>query len=317
MQVLVAGGAGFIGVNLVRALLSRGDHVVVLDDFSTGWPALDVAAYTLGTDENLAFIQTDVAQPKTDFWPDRTYDAIINLACPASPIHYQKNRIKTLRTSVVGTLRLLELAQAQKAVFVQASTSEIYGDPDVHPQPESYRGNVNPIGPRACYDEGKRAAETLCFDFLRDRGVNVRVARIFNTYGPMMHPDDGRLVSEFICRAIKGEPLTINGSGEQTRSLCYIDDLVQGLLRLLDITPAVIPINLGNPEEFTVNQVAELVLAATGSISTIVHAPLPTDDPRKRQPDIYYARSHLGWAPLVPFRDGLERTIRYFIGRQA
>lgn len=311
MRILVAGGAGFIGVHLVKALLTGGDDVVVLDDFSTGWP-IGVVETVVGAESRrgagLTIIEGDVCHEP----PAGRFDLIFNLACPASPIHYQKDRVKTLRTSVVGTYNLLALAYKTGARMVQASTSEIYGDPNVHPQPETYPGYVNPIGPRACYDEGKRAAETLCFDFHRDHKVDVRVSRIFNTYGPWMHPGDGRLVSNFVVQALRGGPITVYGSGAQTRSLCYIDDLVRGLLALAAFPAQIGPVNLGNPEEYKVYDVAELVRQAIDPSIALSWHDLPQDDPRQRRPDITKAMTMLGWAPSTPFSEGLAKTIAYF-----
>jgi UDP-glucuronate decarboxylase len=304
---LVAGGAGFLGSHLVDQLLKRGLKVIAVDNLQTG--SRENIAH-LADHPDFTFKHADIIEPLAT-----EADFVFNLACPASPVHYQADPVRTLKTSVIGTLNLLELAARQKAVFMQASTSEVYGDPHQHPQTESYWGNVNPTGIRACYDEGKRAAETLCFDFQRTRGLDVRVARIFNTYGPRMDPKDGRVVSNFIMQALKGEDITIYGDGEQTRSFCYADDLINGFLSLVSIAPAPEgPVNLGNPGEFTVKQLAERVIAMTESKSAIRHLPLPQDDPKQRRPDISKAKRVLGWEPQVALQDGLVRTIDYFRG---
>jgi UDP-glucuronate decarboxylase len=304
-RVLVTGGAGFIGSFLCETLLARGHEVLCVDNFFTG---------TRGNIENLIghksfeLIRHDVTFPLYV-----EVDEIYNLACPASPIHYQRDPVQTTKTSVHGAINMLGLAKRLKAKILQASTSEVYGDPSVHPQTESYWGNVNPIGPRACYDEGKRCAETLFFDYYRQHRLGIKVARIFNTYGPRMHPNDGRVVSNFIVQALKNKPITLFGDGNQTRSFCYVDDLVDGLVRLMesgdDLTG---PVNLGNPNEFTIRQLAEKVVALTGSRSKIEARPLPADDPRQRQPDISVARSALQWAPKTQLEDGLKKTIAYF-----
>lgn len=305
MHVLVTGGAGFIGSHLVDALLARGDQVTVFDNFSTG------AATNLGSHLNpgaLTVVSHDVTEPY-----DAAGDALINLACPASPVHYQRDPVKTIRTNILGTIHALELARRQNIPILQASTSEVYGDPTVHPQPEAYWGHVNPIGPRACYDEGKRAAETLCFDYRRQHGVHTKVVRIFNTYGPRMAFDDGRVVSNFITQALTGAPLTIYGDGTQTRSFCFVSDLVDGLLRMLDAPNDVSgPINLGNPTEYSMFALASRVLALTGSTVPLTHKPLPTDDPRQRRPDIRLAETALGWRPTTPLDQGLATTIADF-----
>jgi UDP-glucuronate decarboxylase len=304
-RVLVTGGAGFIGSHLCGRLVAAGHDVICLDNFFTSQKS-NIAH--LLAEPNFELIRHDVTQP---MWLE--VDEIYNLACPASPAHYQHNPIKTLKTSVLGTIHVLGMARRTGARVLHASTSEVYGDPAVHPQPESYRGNVNPIGPRACYDEGKRCAETLCFDYHRHNRVRIRVVRIFNTYGPKMHPYDGRVVSNFIVQALRGEPLTIYGDGRQTRSFCYVDDLVDGLLRAMaaeeDFTG---PVNLGNPGEFTVLELSRLVRELTGSSSPVVHRPLPIDDPVQRRPDITLARQKLGWEPKVPLAQGLRATIDYF-----
>ncbi|HSU05526.1 MAG TPA: UDP-glucuronic acid decarboxylase family protein [Acetobacteraceae bacterium] len=303
---LVAGGAGFIGSHLCEALLADGARVICLDNLMTG--RLENLA-TLRREPRFEFIEADVI----DELPRVEVDAVLNFACPASPPRYQADPVHTLMTSVVGTRNLLALAQANGARLLMASTSEVYGDPGVHPQPESYCGNVNPTGPRACYDEGKRAAETLCFDQLRTGLVDVRVARIFNTYGPRMSPDDGRVVSNFVTQALAGMPITIYGEGHQTRSFCYIDDLVCGLLRLL-LHPDRIegPVNLGNPGEITIRDLVQLVLRMTGSRSAVVRRPLPIDDPQRRCPNIALAQRLLGWSPRVRLAEGLRRTIDWF-----
>ena len=304
MKVLVTGGAGFIGSHLCERLVQDGHHVICLDNFFTG--RRENVAHLLETGQ-LELLRHDVADPIL-----LQIDQIYNLACPASPVHYQFNPVKTVKTNVLGTLHMLQLAHRVGARLLQASTSEVYGDPTVHPQPESYWGHVNPIGPRACYDEGKRVAETLLMDYHREHGVDIRIARIFNTYGPRMAEHDGRVVSNFIVQALRGEPLTLYGEGQQTRSFCYVDDLVEGLVRLMN-TPALHdPVNLGNPTEFTIRQLAERVLALTGSSSPIVRRPLPQDDPTQRQPDIQRAQTHLGWTPGIPLDHGLQRTIAWF-----
>lgn len=303
--VLVTGGAGFVGSHLIDVLIGRGVDVICLDNFSTGRP--DNLAHLMGT-SRLAVVRQDVEE-KFDFDVDQIY----NLACPASPPHYQLDPIRTLKTNVFGAINVLELAQRRGIPVLQASTSEVYGDPDVHPQPETYWGNVNSFGPRACYDEGKRAAETLFYDYRGHRGVDIRVARIFNTYGPRMRPDDGRVVSNFIVQALRGDAITIYGDGSQTRSFCYVDDLVDGLIRLMNVPLAPdLPINLGNPGEFTVLALAQKIIDLVGSRSRIELRPLPTDDPRQRKPDIRRAETYLGWSPSVPLERGLISTIAYF-----
>ncbi len=304
-KILVTGGAGFLGSHLCERLLQEGHSVICLDNFFTGnkqniLTLLNHPAFTL--------IEHDVCEPI-----DADPDLIYNLACPASPIHYQCDPVKTIKTSVHGAINMLELAQKKGAKILQASTSEVYGDPHIHPQPESYWGNVNPIGIRSCYDEGKRCAETLFFDFHRQFGLNIKVARIFNTYGPRMHPNDGRVVSNFIVQALKNEPITIYGEGTQTRSFCYVEDLIEGLIRLMQSPESFTgPVNLGNPVEFQIRELAELVLEITGSRSKLVHHPLPSDDPKQRKPDISLAKSQLGWSPKIPLKEGLRATIHYF-----
>ncbi|KXF79568.1 NAD-dependent dehydratase [Paramesorhizobium deserti] len=305
--VLVAGGAGFVGSHLCDALLADGHAVICADSFLTG-AAANVAA--LENHPRFRLIEHDICQPLKIREP---IDEIFNLACAASPPRYQANPAHTLMTSVVGTANLLELAEKNGATFLQASTSEVYGDPQEHPQNESYRGHVNCTGPRACYDEGKRAAETLCFDFLRAGRVDARVSRIFNTYGPRMQSDDGRIVSNFIIQALHGKPLTVYGSGEQTRSFCYVSDLIEGLLALMRVKPNPrMPVNLGNPGEFTVLELARLVQAHIPTGSPLQYVPLPEDDPQRRRPDISRARALLGWEPKVLLEEGLVRTIEWF-----
>jgi UDP-glucuronate decarboxylase len=304
-RVLVTGGAGFVGSHLCERLVARGDDVLCVDNYFTG--RKDNIAHLLGL-PNFEAMRHDVTVPLSV-----EVDEIYNLACPASPVHYQDDPVQTTRTSVLGALNMLELGRRLKAKVLQASTSEVYGDPTVHPQTEDYRGNVSTTGPRACYDEGKRCAETLFFDFHRQSGVRIKVARIFNTYGPRMHPDDGRVVSNFILQALRGEDITLYGDGQQTRSFCFVDDLVEGLLRLMDSPDAVTgPINLGNTHEIRVRELAEEVLGLTGSASTLVFRPLPQDDPMQRCPDITRARATLGWEPRVSLREGLSRTVAYF-----
>ncbi len=305
---LVAGGAGFLGSHFCERLLGEGFRVICLDSLLTG-SADNLQAFE--REPRFSFMEQDVCDPlPASLVADRVY----NLACAASPRHYQADPVHTMMTSVVGTRNLLEVALRSGGRMLQASTSEVYGDPEEHPQRESYRGSVNPIGIRACYDEGKRAAEALCFDYRRRDRVDIRVARIFNTYGPRMQADDGRVVSNFVCQALAGRPLTIYGSGEQTRSFCYVSDLVEGLSRLIgvDANPEC-PVNIGNPEEFTLNELARLVLSLTGSQSRTVHEPLPADDPRCRRPDISRARMLLDWRPSVPLAAGLMRTIPWFV----
>ncbi len=304
-RILVTGGAGFLGSHLCDRLVARGDEVLCVDNFYTG-RRRNVAH--LLDEPNFELMRHDVTFPLYV-----EVDEIYNLACPASPVHYQVDPVQTTKTSVHGAINMLGMAKRTRAKLLQASTSEVYGDPGVHPQAEDYWGNVNPIGPRACYDEGKRCAETLCFDYHRQHGLRIKVARIFNTYGPRMHPEDGRVVSNFIVQALMGEPLTIYGDGAQTRSFCYVDDLVEGLIRLMDSPDDITgPINLGNAGEFTIRELAERVLALTGSASPLVERPLPENDPVRRRPDITRARSLLGWQPTVALATGLERTVAYF-----
>jgi UDP-glucuronate decarboxylase len=304
-RVMVTGGAGFLGSHLADRLIEAGHEVLCVDNLFTG--TKDNVAHLHGN-PSFEFMRHDVTFPLFV-----EVDEIYNLACPASPIHYQHDPVQTTKTSVHGAINMLGLAKRLGCKILQASTSEVYGDPAVHPQSEDYWGHVNPIGPRSCYDEGKRCAETLFFDYHRQNGLPIKVARIFNTYGPRMHPADGRVVSNFIMQALKGEPITIYGDGSQTRSFCYVDDLIRGLMSLMDTGPDVTgPINIGNPNEFTVRELAEKVIELTGSGSKIVEEPLPQDDPRQRQPDISKAKRDLGWEPTVQLEQGLTHTIDYF-----
>lgn len=308
-NILVAGGAGFIGANLCAALVSQGHNVVAFDNFFTGKPE---NLEKLSATGRFSLIEHDVLQPFVA--PSGIkFEQIYNLACPASPVHYQPDPIRTMMINVIGIKNLLDLAVEHGARILQTSTSEVYGNPEVHPQAESYFGNVNTIGPRACYDEGKRAAETLCFDYHRKHGVDIKVVRIFNTYGLLMRSDDGRVVSNFICQALKGEAISIYGDGSQTRSFCYIDDLVDGIIRMMESATGITgPVNLGNPVEFTMEELAEKVLEMTGSKSVISHKSLPQDDPLQRQPDISLAKELLGWQPKISLDKGLAKTIAYF-----
>ncbi len=305
-RVLVTGGAGFLGSHLCERLLADDCEVVCLDNCFTG--SKQNVIHLIGN-PNFEFLRHDITFPLYI-----EVDEIYNLACPASPIHYQHDPVQTTKTSVHGAINMLGLAKRLKAKIMQASTSEVYGDPSVHPQPESYWGNVNPIGFRSCYDEGKRCAETLFFDYRRQHKLRIKVARIFNTYGPRMHPNDGRVVSNFIIQALQGKPLTVYGKGEQTRSFCYVDDLVEGFVRLMNNTGEDFtgPVNLGNPGEFTIMELAELVLKHTGSKSKIDFLPLPEDDPKQRRPDITVAKTTFGWEPTIKLEEGLEKTIPYF-----
>lgn len=306
-RIMITGGAGFIGSHLCDRLLERGDEVLCVDNFFTG--ARSNVEHLIGH-KRFELMRHDVTFPLFV-----ETDQIYNMACPASPVHYQFDPVQTTKTSVHGAINMLGLAKRTKARILQASTSEVYGDPNIHPQTEDYWGHVNPIGPRSCYDEGKRCAETLFFDYHRQHQLDIKVARIFNTYGPRMHPNDGRVVSNFIVQALKGEDITLYGDGEQTRSFCYVDDLVDGLIALMDSPEGVTgPINLGNPGEFTIKELAEQVIDLTGSTSNMVHKPLPQDDPRQRQPDISRAADQLNWTPKVALRDGLRKTIAYFDG---
>jgi len=305
-RIMVTGGAGFIGSHLCERLVADGNQVVCVDNLFTGSRA---NIKHLLDHDRFEFVRHDIIQPLLI-----DVDQIYNLACPASPVHYQFNPVKTIQTNVVGTYNVLELARQVKARILQASTSEVYGDPSVHPQPESYFGNVNPVGPRSCYDEGKRCAESLLTDYHLQNGVEVRIARIFNTYGPRMAMNDGRVVSNFIVQALRDEPITLFGDGEQTRSFCYVNDLVEGLVLLMDHDglEAHQPVNLGNPEECTIHELAEIVIRTTGSKSSFQREPLPKDDPRQRKPDISRARERLGWEPEISIEDGMVRTVGYF-----
>lgn len=309
-RALVTGGAGFLGSHLCERLLGDGYEVLCVDNFFTG--IRDNVAHLTGN-PYFEIIRHDICDPLRV-----EVDEIYNLACPASPPHYQHNPIYTTKTCVVGTLNMLGLTKRLGAKMFQASTSEVYGDPEVHPQPESYWGHVNPNGTRSCYDEGKRCAESLCFDYYRQHNVNIKVARIFNTYGPRMHPNDGRVVSNFIVQALKGEPISIYGNGSQTRSFCYVDDLIEVFVRLMQTEDKFIgPVNTGNPGEFTIKQLAETVIRLTGSNSKIEHQPLPQDDPKQRQPDISFAKSTLEWEPRIQLEEGLLKTIKYFESHSA
>ena len=304
-RITITGGAGFLGSHLCEKLVAAGHEVVCIDNFYTG--AKENVLNLLGHPK-FEIIRHDVTFPLY-----LETDEIYNMACPASPKHYQFDPVQTTKTSVHGAINMLGLAKRTKARILQASTSEVYGDPDVHPQTEDYWGRVNPIGPRSCYDEGKRCAETLFFDYYRQHQLSIKVARIFNTYGPRMRPDDGRVVSNFIVQALQNQPITVYGEGNQTRSFCYVDDLIDGLVRLMESPENVTgPINIGNPVEFTMIELAEMVIALTGSASRIEHMPLPQDDPRQRQPNITAARENLGWQPVVPLKEGLTKTIAYF-----
>ncbi len=303
-RILVTGGSGFLGSHLCEKLLSLGHEVICLDNFFTG-PKRNVQH--LRNHPNFELLRHDVTNSIF-----LEVDQIYNLACPASPIHYQYNAVKTIKTNVMGAINMLGLAKRVKARILQASTSEVYGDPKENPQRESYWGNVNPIGLRSCYDEGKRVAETLFFDYSRQNGVDIRVMRIFNTYGPRMHPDDGRVVSNFIVQALRGEDITVYGNGSQTRSFCYASDLIEGMVKLMNHPDCKGPINIGNPGEFTIRELGEIVIELTASKSKIVEKPLPSDDPQQRRPDISLAREKLGWEPTVPLREGLVKTIAYF-----
>ncbi|WP_288365303.1 UDP-glucuronic acid decarboxylase family protein [uncultured Marinobacter sp.] len=305
MRVLVTGGAGFLGSHLCERLLSEGHDVLCVDNFFTG------------RKRNIAHLMHnpyfEVMRHDVTFPLYVEVDQIYNLACPASPVHYQHDPVQTTKTSVHGAINMLGLAKRLGARIFQASTSEVYGDPEVHPQPESYWGKVNPIGIRSCYDEGKRCAETLFFDYYRQHNLSIKVARIFNTYGPRMHPNDGRVVSNFVVQALRGEDITIYGEGQQTRSFCYSDDLIEGFVRLMNSPEELIgPVNLGNPNEFTIRELAEAVIELTGSSSSLIFKPLPEDDPKQRQPDISLAKSQLDWQPSVELKEGLVKTISYF-----
>lgn len=305
-KILVTGGAGFVGSHLCERLVVDGAQVTCLDNFYTG--SLENCEHLLNC-SNFEMVEQDVAEPFSG-----AFDQIYNLACPASPVHYQASPTQTLRTSVIGMQNMLELAKTKNTTILQASTSEVYGDPEVHPQPESYWGNVNPFGERACYDEGKRCAEALCYAHMKEFDADIRIARIFNTYGPRMRRDDGRVVSNFIVQALTGQPITIYGDGSQTRSFCYVDDLVDGLIKLMNTGTqrCASPVNLGNPVEFTMIELADLVKELAGSRSKITYRPLPVDDPKQRRPDISLARAELNWTPAKPLREGLLDTITYF-----
>jgi UDP-glucuronate decarboxylase len=307
-RILVTGGAGFLGSHLCERLVNEGHDVICLDNYFTGRKR-NVAH--LLQKSNFELMRHDITFP---FFLE--VDQIYNLACPASPVHYQYNPVKTIKTSIMGAINVLGLAKRVRARVLQASTSEVYGDPAEHPQTEAYWGNVNPIGLRSCYDEGKRVAETLFFDYHRQNSVDIRVVRIFNTYGPRMHPNDGRVVSNFIMQALQGQAITLYGAGSQTRSFCYVDDLIEGLTRMMNCEGFTGPVNLGNPHEFTISELAGKVLALTGSRSTIIHKPLPQDDPKQRQPDIRVARERLGWSPTIELEEGLRKTIDYFKNNQ-
>ncbi len=302
--ILVTGGAGFIGSHLCERLLEQGHYVIALDNFFSG--SKDNVLHLMDN-HRFELVRHDVTMP---YFAE--VDEIYNLACPASPVHYQYNPIKTIKTSVMGAINMLGLAKRVKARILQASTSEVYGDPTIHPQPETYWGNVNPIGPRSCYDEGKRCAESLFVNYHQQNGVDIKIIRIFNTYGPRMRPDDGRVVSNFIVQALKGEDITVYGDGTQTRSFQYIDDLIDGMLKMMQTEDFTGPVNIGNPREFKIIELAELVLKMTGSKSKIVFKPLPKDDPVQRKPDIALAKEKLDWEPTVPLEEGLEKTIEYF-----
>jgi len=305
MKVLVTGGAGFIGSHLCKHLLGKGHRVICLDNFFTGQKR-NIEPFL--ADKNFKLLERDVTKPFK-----LKIDQIYNLACPASPVHYQKTPVETVRTSVLGAINCLDLAKKLGGIKVlQASTSEVYGDPQVHPQPESYHGNVNPIGPRACYDEGKRCAETLFFDYHREDKIPIKVVRIFNTYGPNMSWDDGRVISNFITQALRGDDLTVYGDGSQTRSFCYIADLVEGLYRMMESDGWTGPVNLGNPAEFTVKELADKIIALTESKSKIIYKSLPADDPKQRRPDIGLAKQKLNWQPTIQLGEGLKKTIKYF-----
>jgi UDP-glucuronate decarboxylase len=309
MRILITGGAGFIGSHLCERLLGEGNEVLCLDNFFTGRRENIIH---LLDNPRFELLRHDVTEPIL-----LEVDQIYNLACPASPVHYQYNPVKTVKTSVMGAINMLGLAKRVRARILQASTSEVYGDPLVHPQPESYWGNVNPIGLRSCYDEGKRLAETLMTDYHRQNKVDVRIARIFNTYGPRMLEDDGRVVSNFVVQALRGEPLTLYGEGQQTRSFCYVDDLLEGLIRLMNKDDLHDPVNLGNPGEFTIKQLAEEVMKIVGTDCGFKYLPLPEDDPKQRKPDISRAQTMLGWQPTIPLHEGLEKTVDDFRRRRS
>jgi UDP-glucuronate decarboxylase len=304
LRIVVTGGAGFLGSHLCERLVKEGHDVICLDNFFTGSKK---NVEHLMDYKNFELMRHDITFPVY-----LEVDQIYNLACPASPVHYQFNAVKTIKTSVMGAINVLGLAKRVKARVLQASTSEVYGDPEVHPQTEGYWGNVNPIGIRSCYDEGKRVAETLFFDYHRMNKVDIRIIRIFNTYGPRMHPHDGRVVSNFIVQALQGQDITIYGNGNQTRSFCYVDDLIEGMIRLMNVEGFTGPVNIGNPSEFTIKELAEKVLKKVGSASKLIYCDLPSDDPKQRKPDITLAKEKLGWGPTVALDDGLDKTIAYF-----
>lgn len=303
-RILITGGAGFIGSHLCERLLNEGNDIICLDNFFTG--SKDNIRHLIGNNR-FELVRHDITK---EFFAE--VDQIYNLACPASPVHYQYNPIKTMKTSVMGIINMLGLAKRCKARILQASTSEVYGDPKIHPQTEDYWGNVNPIGIRSCYDEGKRAAETLMFDYHRQNGVDIKIVRIFNTYGPKMDMNDGRVVSNFIVQALKGDDITIYGDGQQTRSFCYVDDLIDGMIKMMNTDGFTGPVNLGNPDERTILDFAKIIIEKTGSASKIINLDLPMDDPMQRKPDLTLANKHLGWHPTVSFDKGLDRTIEYF-----
>jgi len=307
MHILITGGAGFIGSHLTKYLLNQGHNLTVLDNFFTGSKE-NLSAFS--HNKNLIIIKHDIVDNSLNL--KQPIDQIYNLACPASPPHYQKDPVETIRANVVGMDNMLKLAKKTRARILQASTSEVYGDPEIHPQVENYRGHVNCIGRRACYDEGKRCAETLCFDYHREYGVDIRVVRIFNTYGPNMALDDGRVVSNFIIQALKGEDITIYGDGSQTRSFQYIDDLIAGMVKMMNTDNFIGPVNIGNPTEFTIKELAEEIIKLTNSKSKIIYKPLPEDDPTRRRPDISLAKEKLDWQPEVKLEEGLKKTIEYF-----
>lgn len=305
--IVVTGGGGFVGSHLCEELLAMGERVICVDNFLTSSPE-NIAH--LKDNPNFTLVEHDIIQP---LYLEGDIDQIYNLACPASPVHYQNNAVRTIKVNTIGVINMLGLARQKKATLLQASTSEVYGDPEVHPQVEEYRGNVNPIGPRACYDEGKRCAETLCFDYRRMHGMNIKIVRIFNTYGPRMAKNDGRVVSNFVVQALRGEKITLYGEGQQTRSFCYVTDLVQGLIKMMNTESSVTgPINLGNPNECTVKELAEFVISLTGSSSELTYQELPQDDPTRRCPDITKAKAILHWEPTVDLKAGLEKTIAFF-----
>ncbi|HBE90725.1 MAG: NAD-dependent dehydratase [Candidatus Andersenbacteria bacterium RIFCSPHIGHO2_12_FULL_46_9] len=305
-KILVTGGAGFIGSHLCERLLAEGNEVYCLDNFFTGQRR---NIKHLLTNKNFTLIEHDIIDP---FYLDLPIDQVYNLACPASPVHYQQNPIRTVKANTKGMINMLGLAKAKKARLLQASTSEVYGDPEVHPQPENYKGSVNCLGPRACYDEGKRVAETLCMDYHREHNLDLRLVRIFNTYGPRMHPDDGRVVSNFILQALRHQPITIYGDGSHTRSFCFVDDNVEGLIRMMNQSKETGPVNIGNPDEVTMSELANQVIKLIGTSSKTVYKKLPEDDPKRRQPDITKAKELLDWQPTTPLQVGLTKTIAYF-----